>query len=98
MNQGHFRMPRYVVERDFPCEFQVPTDERGVRACLDVAEVNRNEEVFWLHSYVSPDKTRTYCVYDAPSPEAIREVAQANALPVGCITEVAVLDPYFYRP
>jgi hypothetical protein len=46
---------------------------------------------------VSPDKTRTYCVYDAASAEAIREVAHMNTLPVGSITEVSVLDPYFYH-
>ena len=51
----------------------------------------------WLHSYVSADKMRTYCVYDAPSPDAIRDVAEQNALPLGSITQVTVLDPYFYR-
>jgi hypothetical protein len=35
-------------------------------------------------------------VYDAPSPEAIREAATQNELPVDQITEVRVLDPYFY--
>jgi hypothetical protein len=89
-------MPRYMVERDFPGEFQVPTDERGVRACLNVTEVNRNEEVFWLHSYVSEDKKKTFCVYEAPSPEAIRRAANRNKLPLTRITEVRVLDPYFY--
>ena len=34
---------------------------------------------------------------DAPSPEAIRSTAQKNSLPVDKITEVRVLDPYFYR-
>jgi hypothetical protein len=38
----------------------------------------------------------TYCIYDAPSPEAIRAVAEVNGLPVDSITEVRVLDPYFY--
>jgi hypothetical protein len=36
-------------------------------------------------------------VYDAPEPEAIRRVATVNDLPVDAITEVRVLDPYFYR-
>jgi len=35
--------------------------------------------------------------YDGPSPESIRQAAQANGLPVDRITEVRVLDPYFYR-
>jgi hypothetical protein len=49
-----------------------------------------------VHSYVSLDRTRTVCVYDAPSPEAIRDVGQRNKLPVDSVTEVCVLDPYFY--
>ena len=39
---------------------------------------------------------RTFCVYDAPSPEAIRKSAIRNELPVDEITQVRVLDPYFY--
>jgi hypothetical protein len=45
---------------------------------------------------VSSDAIRTYCVYDGPSPEAIGRAAAANGLPVDGITEVRVLDPYFY--
>ena len=46
---------------------------------------------------MSDDKKRTFCVYDAPSPEAIRRTALRNELPVDRITQVSVLDPYFYR-
>jgi hypothetical protein len=53
--------------------------------------------VTWVHSYVSDDKSKTYCVYDAPNPEAIRKTAGKNSLPVDKITQVTVLDPYFYR-
>ena len=49
-----------------------------------------------MHSYVSADRQRTYCIYDAPDPEAIRTVAGVNNLPVDEIKEVRVLDPYFY--
>lgn len=58
---------------------------------------NASEAVTWVHSYVTPDRKHTYCIYDGPSPEAIRTVAQRNELPVDSITEVSVLDPYFYR-
>ena len=51
----------------------------------------------WVHSYVTPDRSTSFCVYDAPEPEAIRRVATVNDLPVDAITEVRVLDPYFYR-
>jgi hypothetical protein len=46
---------------------------------------------------VSDDNRKTFCVYDAPSPEAIRKTADRNALPLDQITQVRVLDPYFYR-
>ena len=58
---------------------------------------NAEENVTWLHSYVSDDKRRTFCVYDAPSPEAIRKANGRNDLPVDRITPVQVLDPYFYK-
>jgi Protein of unknown function (DUF4242) len=45
---------------------------------------------------VSEDKQKTYCIYDGPSPEAIRQAARRNSLPLDRITEVCVLDPYFY--
>jgi Protein of unknown function (DUF4242) len=49
-----------------------------------------------VHSYVSADKHTTFCIYDGPTPEAIRKTAARNTLPVDQITEVRVLDPYFY--
>ena len=66
-------------------------------ACMAVVDGNATEGVTWVHSYVTPDKRTTFCVYDGPSPEAIRRAAEANQLPVDRITEVRVLDPYFYR-
>jgi hypothetical protein len=59
---------------------------------------NAEQGVTWVHSYVTPDHKQSYCIYDAPTPEAIRSVAKSNELPVDRITEVTVLDPYFYRP
>ncbi len=45
---------------------------------------------------LSPVSAKTFCIYDAPSPEAIRHAARSNELPVDKITEMRVLDPYFY--
>ena len=90
-------MPRYVVERHFPAGLLVPMDETGAEAMLGVVGRNAEKGVTWVQSFVSPDKKQSFCIYDGPSPEAIRSVAQKNALPVDKITEVRVLDPYFYR-
>jgi len=90
-------MPRYVVEREYPQGLRVPVDEAGARACLAVVQSNAVDEVTWVHSYVSIDKAKSFCIYDAPSPEAIRRAASRCKLPVQQITEVRVLDPYFYK-
>ena len=90
-------MPRYMVERSFPDGLQIPMNADGASACCSVVERNAGEGVSWVHSYVSADKTKTFCVYDAPSPEAIRSVAEKNGLPVDAVHEVRVLDPYFYH-
>ena len=76
---------------------QIPVTEDGAASCLGVVDRNANIGVTWVHSYVSDDKTRTFCVYDGPDPEAIRTAAKRNGLPVDHITRVSVLDPYFYR-
>jgi hypothetical protein len=89
-------MPRYLVERTFSDGLQIPVTNDGVRACLDVVDRNADVGVTWLHSYVTEDKRKTFCVYDGPSPEAIRQTASRNGLPVDAITPVRVLDPYFY--
>ena len=90
-------MPRYMIERSFPDGLEIPTNKQGAEACAGVVAKNADLLVTWVHSYVTPDKRKTFCVYDAPSPEAIRSVAMANKLPVDKITEVRVLDPYFYH-
>ena len=90
-------MPRYVVERTWKEGLSIPMDEMGAQICLSVVSNNAQEQVTWVHSYVSEDKQKTYCVYDGPSPEAIRQAAQRNNQPVDSITEVRVLDPYFYK-
>src|SRR6266567_507242 len=89
-------MPRYVVQRTFPEGLHIPVENGGADLCRGVIERNADEGVTWISSYVSDDKTRTFCIYDAPTPEAIRKTAARNELPVDRITRVSVLDPYFY--
>jgi len=90
-------MPRYMVERSFADGLSIPMDESGAVACAGVVARNAENGVTWIQSFVTPDRKRTFCVYDGDSPEAIRAVATKNALPVDRITEVRVLDPYFYH-
>jgi hypothetical protein len=90
-------MPRFIVGRVFVEGLSVPMTDDGANACARIIGGNAAAGVTWLHSYVSADRKTTYCVCDAPSPEAIRYVARRNGLPVDRITEVTVLDPYFYH-
>ena len=89
-------MPRYMVERTFDGGLHIPTDSEGAKTCLSVVDTNGGEGVTWVHSYVTDDKSKTFCIYDGPSPESIQRAAQANGLPVDSVNEVRVLDPYFY--
>jgi Protein of unknown function (DUF4242) len=89
-------VPRYMIERSFPEGLALPGGAEGAQARGNVIRQNAVEGVTWVHSYVSGDGTKTFCVYDGPSPEAIRKTAADNELPVDRITEVCVLDPYLY--
>jgi Protein of unknown function (DUF4242) len=89
-------MARYMVERAFPDGLEIPITDKGAEACLSVVGTNAELGVTWVHSYVSEDHRKTFCIYDAPSPDAIRQAARLNQLPADKITLVRVLDPYFY--
>lgn len=90
-------MHRYVVERTFPNGLNIPINQVGRDICNGVVSNNAEDQVTWVQSYVSEDKKKTFCIYDAPSAEAIRKAAKQNKLPVDHIIEVTVLDPYFYQ-
>lgn len=90
-------MPRYLVERTFPDGLELPPGPEGAKILRSIVACNSDRSVTWLRSYVSADRKSSYCIYDAPSPEAIRLTARANELPVDRIVEVSVLDPYPFR-
>ena len=90
-------MPRYLVERTFPDGLTLSSGDEGAEICRRIVVTNADDAVMWIHSYVSSDRRRSFCLYDAPSPEAIRRTAKRNNLPVDRITKVNVLDPYFFH-
>lgn len=89
-------MPRYMVERTFTSRLEIPTTAEGLKTCLGVVDNNAAEQVTWVQSFVTNDHGKTFCIYDGPSPESIRRAAGLNGLPVDSISEISVLDPYFY--
>jgi hypothetical protein len=81
-------MPLFVIERNFADRLELTKeDSEGVVA------VNADVGVSWLFSFLSADKKKTYCLYEAPNPEAIREAARRNGIPADVIIEVSELRP-----
>ena len=62
-------MPRYIIERIFTDGLEIPVTQDGSKICLNVVQNNSDDNVTWIHSYVSDDKKKTFCVYDAPTPK-----------------------------
>jgi hypothetical protein len=90
-------MPRYLIERTFSDELALPGPGQDAQARQTFIENNAQDGVTWIHSYVVLDRLKSYCIYDAPTPEAVRRAARRNGLPIDRITEVRVLDPYFHN-
>jgi hypothetical protein len=76
-------MPIYMIERAYAEELDITAD--AVRL---IEEVNADEGVRWLFSFLSADKRRSYCLYEAPSPDAILRAAAKAGLPADVIVEV----------
>lgn len=89
-------MPRYLVERSFPASWAVTADAGAATAWRHTVETQLRGGVSWISSYVTPDGRRSYCIFDGPSPEAIRTAAGSTGWPVDRITEVRVIDPYVH--
>jgi uncharacterized protein DUF4242 len=90
-------MPRYLVQRSFPQGLRICPTAGGANAVAVAVANNAAEGVTWLHSYVSDDHRKTFCIYDGRSPEAVQAAALKNGLPIDRIDPVTVVDPYFYR-
>ena len=90
-------MPRFLIERTFPDGLQIPATDEGTGIVNAVVAKNATVGVTWVHSYVTPDKKKTFCIYDGPDEKAVRDAAERNGLPVDSVTPVSVLDPYFFH-
>jgi hypothetical protein len=87
-------VPRYLVERTFAGDRGLPSPQDNLLRHRRHIEDNALDGVTWVHSYVALDRRKSYCICDAPTPEAVRRAAGRSGLPVDRITEVRVLDPY----
>jgi hypothetical protein len=76
-------MPLFVIERTFADQLELTGDD-----IRQIEEINADEGVRWLFSFLSADRRRTYCLYEAPSASAIRAAAVRGEIPVDAIVEV----------
>jgi len=83
-------MPLYVIERNFAEQVELPAEEAA-----RINEINDDIGVAWVFSFLSADKKKTYCLYEAPNPDAIREAARRAGAPADVIVEVSEL---YQRP
>lgn len=77
-------MPLYMVERHYAEDL-----EANAEVADGINRVNDEEGVRWLYSFLSADKRKTYCLYEAPSPDSIRRAAERAGLPADVIVEVS---------
>ncbi|MGK5112079.1 nickel-binding protein [Geodermatophilus sp. CPCC 205506] len=77
-------MPVFMIERRYADVLEVTAEVAdGVNA------INDDEGVQWLYSFLSADKRKTYCLYEAPSADAIRRAAARAGLPADVVVEVS---------
>jgi hypothetical protein len=86
-------MPKYVIERELPGAGKLTPEELKAisqKSCAVLRQLG--PQIQWVHSYVTDDKI--YCVYDAPSADAVRQHAQQGGFPANRISEVrSIIDP-----
>ena len=84
-------MPRFLIERNFAEEVEATKDIAD-----NIVRINNEEGVRWLFSFLSPDKRKTYCLYEAPNAKAIRIAARKANLPADVVIEVSEIRPEMF--
>ena len=77
-------MPLFIIEREFADQLDLTDDD--VRA---IEEINDDTGVRWIYSFLSADKKKTYCLYEAPSADLIRDAARGANVPANAVIEVS---------
>ena len=76
-------MPRFIIERNFAEKL-----EANPESDAEIRRVNDEVGIQWIFSFLSVDKKRTYCLYEAPSADVLLEAAKRLDIPADEITEV----------
>ena len=81
-------MPLFLIERNFAEQLELTKEATDA-----VKLINDDVGVNWLFSFLSADKKKTYCLYEGPSAEAVREAARRANIPADVVMEVSELKP-----
>lgn len=85
-------MPLFLIERTFAEQLELTSDDVTL-----IEDVNAEEGVSWMFSFLTADRRRTYCLYEAPSPEAILIAARRAKVPADKVIEVERFVPAEHR-
>jgi hypothetical protein len=80
-------VPLYVIEREFA--EQLKLEEFGAQS---LAAENLDAGMRWVFSFLSADRRKSYCLYEAPSAEVIRAAVRRAGLPDDVFREVDRVD------
>jgi len=86
-------MPRFIIERNFAEKLELAAWKEGNDR---IERINDEEGVKWIFSFLSADKRKTYCLYEAPSADAIRQAAARASIPADVITMVDEVNPAMF--
>ena len=84
-------MPVFMIERNFAEQIELTRE-----LASEIRLVNDDVGVQWLFSFLSSDRKKSYCLYEAPSAEAIRQAARRANIPADVIVEVSELRPEMF--
>ena len=77
-------MPVFMIERRYAERL-----EADAATAAEINRINDDEGVRWLSSFLSADKRKTFCLYEAADPTAIRRAATRAGLPADAIVELS---------
>jgi hypothetical protein len=84
-------MPLFLIERNYAEQLEVTPDGflKRPRTADQIRSFNEEMGCSWVFSFLSADKRKSYCVYEAPNAEVLREHARRADIPADAIIELA---------
>jgi len=86
-------MPLFLIERNFAEQLELTPEGDAA-----VQRVNAEVGVNWLYSFLTADKRKTYCLYEAADEQALREAARRANIPADVIIAVSKFGPELAQP